>query len=54
MAANEAFGMQPYYYGKDNKKKLNFYEVPAEILEDKERLKEWAVKAFAVAVEMKK
>jgi len=50
----EELGMQPYYYGKDNQKKLNFYEVPAEILEDKHLLNEWATKAFAVAVQMKK
>ncbi len=50
----EAFGMEPYYYGKDNKKKLNFYEVPVEVLEDRNRLNEWVGKAVSVAILMKK
>ena len=43
-------GMPQYSYGKDNSKKLNFYEVPLEIIEDKNQLANWSKKAFEVAV----
>ena len=30
----EKLGMKQYTYGKDNSRKLNFYETPIEIIED--------------------
>jgi len=45
----EKFGMSQYTYGKDNTRKLNFYETPIEILEDRAKLKEWAQKSIEVA-----
>ena len=47
-------GMNQYTYGKDNSRKLNFYETPAEILEDQESLIQWANKACKAAVKKKK
>ena len=46
-------GIKPF--GSDAKKKgMPYYEVPADVLEDKSRLKEWADKAFQEAIKGKK
>ena len=37
----EKLGMKQYTYGKDNSRKLNFYETPIEIIEDRDKLKDW-------------
>ena len=42
-------GMKQYTYGKDNSRKLNFYETPAEVLEDSNMLIQWATKACEAA-----
>jgi DNA transformation protein len=46
----EKFGMSQYTYGKDNTRKLNFYETPIEILEDRDKLKEWVQKSIKIAM----
>jgi DNA transformation protein len=43
-------GMKQYTYGKDNSRKLIFYETPIEIIEDRDKLKNWVTKSFAVAM----
>lgn len=35
----ESLGMKQYTYGKGNSRKLNFYETPVSILEDRDKLK---------------
>ena len=45
----EAKGMQPYQSGT-KKKGMPYWEVPTEIVEDKELLKQWADKAYQAAV----
>ena len=47
-------GMVQYTYGKDNGRKLNFYETPAEVLEDMGVLIQWATKACEAANRSKK
>ena len=47
-------GMIQYSYGKDNSRKLNFYETPAEVLEDSDLLIKWATKACEAAKRSKK
>ena len=47
-------GMQQYTYGKDNSRKLNFYETPVDVLEDKDVLLQWAKKACNAADKSKK
>ena len=47
-------GMVQYTYGKDNSRKLNFYETPGEILEDADMLIQWATKASGAANRSKK
>ncbi len=42
-------GMQQYTYGKDNSRKLNFYETPIEVIEDSDKLVEWAEKSIEIA-----
>ena len=42
-------GMPQYTYGKDNSRKLNFYETPSEVIEDVDALTEWATKACEAA-----
>ena len=42
-------GMTQYTYGKDNSRNLNFYETPAEVLEDADILIQWATKACEAA-----
>ena len=45
----EAKGMQPHSSGS-KKKGMPYWEVPAEVIEDKEQLKQWAEKAYQAAV----
>jgi len=33
--------MKQYTYGKDKSRKLNFYETPIGIVEDRDKLKDW-------------
>jgi len=47
-------GMVQYTYGKDNSRKLNFYETPVEVLEDADLLIQWATKACEAAIRSKK
>ena len=47
-------GMEQYTYGKDNSRKLNFYETPAEVLEEADTLIQWATKACEAANRSKK
>ncbi|MFT5021210.1 MAG: DNA transformation protein [Polaribacter sp.] len=42
--------MPQYTYGKDGSRKLNFYEAPLEIIEDRDKLVEWAKKSLQVAI----
>jgi TfoX/Sxy family transcriptional regulator of competence genes len=44
------FGMKQYTYGKENSRKLNFYETPIEIIVDRDKLKDWAKKSIDIAV----
>ena len=44
----ENLGMQQYTYGKDNSRKLNFYETPIEIIEDRDKLKDWCQKSIEI------
>ncbi|WP_150522842.1 TfoX/Sxy family protein [Roseibium sediminis] len=41
--------MPQYTYGKDNSRKLNFFQTPPDILEDADELIEWAHKANLAA-----
>ena len=44
----EAAGMEPFRpYGDE--RSMNYYEVPVEVLEDADQLKEWVARAVAVA-----
>ena len=43
-------GMKQYAYGKDNSRKLNFYETPIEIIEDRDKLKDWVKKSIEIAM----
>ena len=47
-------GMPQYTYGKDNSRKLNFYEAPVEVIEDRDKLVEWAKKSIHVALNTRK
>lgn len=49
----EEMGMKPYYSEK-KKKGMPYWEVPAEILEDKAALKKWAEKSYEIALQKKK
>jgi len=44
----EQMGMKQYIYGKDNSHKLNFYETPIEVIEDRDKLKDWVKKSIEV------
>lgn len=50
LADFEKHGMNQYAYGKDNSRKLNFYETPIEIIEDRDKLKDWVQKSIEIAV----
>jgi DNA transformation protein len=43
------FGMKQYTYGKDNSRKLNFYETPIEVIEDRDKLKAWVKRSIKAA-----
>ena len=47
-------GMVQYTYGKNNSRNLNFYETPAEVLEESDTLILWATKALEAANRSKK
>jgi DNA transformation protein len=49
----EEQGMRQYTYGKDNSRKLNFYETPVAIIEDRDKLKTWVKKSIEIAVKNK-
>lgn len=46
-------GMKPYFNEK-KKKGMPYWEVPVEVIEDKIALKNWAQKAYEVALKAKK
>ena len=46
----EELELQQYTYGKDNSRKLNFYEAPVKVIEDRDELVEWAQKSMEVAL----
>lgn len=50
LADFESLGMSQYTYGKDNSRKLNFYETPIEIIEDRDKLREWVKKSIEIAL----
>jgi DNA transformation protein and related proteins len=45
----EAAGMQPFRPFKDSSEVMQYYEVPADVLEDRERAAEWARRAAAIS-----
>ena len=45
----ESRDMPQYTYGKDNSRRLNFYETPVEVLEDSDQLLAWSRKSIEVA-----
>lgn len=45
----EAYDMEPFYY-KGKPTSMPYWEVPAEILEDRQLLKQWAEKAHQIAM----
>ncbi len=49
----EALGMKAFL-STEKKKGMPYYEVPVDVLEDKDQLKVWAEKAFEVALRAKK
>ena len=49
----EERGMKPYYSEK-KKKGMPYWEVPADIIEDKKKLAQWAKKSYQAAVKAKK
>jgi len=49
----EGRGMKPYYSGK-KKKGMPYWEVPADVIENREELAKWAKKSYEAAVRAKK
>lgn len=49
----ETLGQEQFYSG-DKKKGMPYYQVPTIILEDQQRLLQWATKAYGVALANKK
>lgn len=49
----EAAGMGPFLPFGDPEKPMQYYEVPAEVLEDQDLLAPWMAKAIAVAARVK-
>ena len=49
----EAYGMKAFMSSAKNKG-LPYWQVPVEILEDKKELTLWAIKAFEIALSLKK
>lgn len=50
----EKAGMKSFFHNPKSKNKPKYYEVPVEIIEDREALAKWATKAYEVAVKSKK
>jgi DNA transformation protein len=50
LASFENLGMSQYSYGKNNSRKLNFYETPIDVIEDRNKLKEWVKKSIEIAL----
>jgi len=46
----EELGMKAFQPYKDNKQTMQYYEVPIDVLEDREQIEIWANKAIEVAV----
>ena len=46
----ERLGMNQYSYGKDNSRKLNFYDTPIDVIEDRDKLHEWVKKSIEIAL----
>lgn len=50
----EEAGMGPFKPYPDRDETMQYYQVPADIVEDREELSRWADKAYAVAIRKKK
>lgn len=50
----EANGMEPFKPFADKPQTMQYYEVPIDILESREKLRTWAQKAYAAAVRKSK
>lgn len=46
----EKLGMVQYAIGKNNSKKLPFFETPIDVLENKDKLKDWVNKSIEIAI----
>jgi len=46
----ESLEMNQYSYGKDNSRKLNFYETPIDVIEDRDKLQEWVKRSIEIAL----
>ena len=42
--------MKQYTYGRDNSRRLNFYEAPVEVIENRDQFVEWAKRSMEVAL----
>lgn len=49
-----ARGMESFFHGQMQKGLASYYKVPAEILEDRDELKQWASRAYEAAARSKK
>jgi DNA transformation protein len=49
----EALGMGPFLPYGDERDKMQYYEVPADLLDDPDALRPWAEKSIAVAAKKK-
>ena len=49
-----ARGMNSFFHGKKSKKLPSYYEVPIDIVEDRDALKAWTEKAYEAALRLKK
>lgn len=45
----QAIGMKPFYPYGDDQQSMNYYELPADLLEDADALRPWVEKAIDVA-----
>ena len=50
----EDAGMEPFVPFEDKPYAMSYYEVPADVLENKDRLRGWAQKALAAAAQTRK
>ena len=50
----EDLEMQQYSYGQDNSRKLNFYETPLDVLENRDKLVEWVKKSREIVLSQRK